>query len=154
MSINGLYALLGGNMSKNTAWGLDYRKIRSAAHRLGERWLLTLTRLNDGKLLQTWHSAARPGVQEVRRVLAKALVRYPQPDLLWCDVYLSNVVGPECEKYGLRMHIRTNTPGGLQWNYDVRLDRAMGLPPEGSGAATRPHAHTHILARARRYWLN
>lgn len=135
---------------KKGAWGVDYRRIRPARHELGSRWLLVLTRLSDGKLLNSWYSKERPGVAEVRRVLAKSLVTHAQPEAVWCDEYLSKYVAPECEKYGLRCHIRTEKPGGLEWNYDERLNRAIGATPP-----TPVKARAHWFSKpVWRGWLN
>lgn len=138
---------------KNVAWGMDYRKIRQASHKLGERWLLVITDLENGRLLNTGHSPARPQVPEVRRLLAQAVLKHPMPEALWCDAYLAKFAAPECDKLGVRLHIRTAKKDGLQWNYDERLDRAMSTPPTAVPALA-PRAHDGLFRRARRYWLN
>lgn len=137
-------------VQNNIAWGLDYRKVRSSGHELGERWLTTLTRLNDGKLLNTWHSTERPQVQEVRRVLARAILKHQKPEVLWVDTYLSQFAAAEAERYHIRLHIRTFQGGGLEMSYDERVNRAMEIAPAPPASARARHG---LIARAR-HWLN
>lgn len=114
------------------AWGLDYKKVRPMTHKLGERWLLTLTRLSDGELLATWHSAKRPGVEEVWQVLARAILKHIRPDVIWCDVYLKEIVAPFCEREHIVLSVRIFEKHHKKLSYDERLDRAMpmkGRPP-------------------------
>jgi len=88
------------------AWGLDYKKTRRADAVGGERWLTTLTRLNDGRLLCTWEGRTRPAYAEVRQVLSRGLAQYAHPEILWCDNYLTEWAAPIASLYNLRLHVR------------------------------------------------
>jgi len=91
---------------KPVAWGIDYRRTRRQDARHEERWILALTRLDDGRLIASWECSRRPGVEEVRRVLGLGLARWAHPELIWCDGYLAHWVTPIAEQYGMRVHVR------------------------------------------------
>lgn len=161
--------LFGQAPPRSGAWGLDYRNVSVDGF---DGWAIMLTRLSDGRMLACWHSHHRPQVHEVRKVLARGLLHHEWPDVLWVDEWLSQFAAAECEKYGIRMHIRMFRKGGIERDrneYDARLDRVMHArrdrfrptppTPPTSAVAVRDggishHRLDHRLEAVRRHWMN